>query len=149
MSGQKLLEGRNFRLLRQTAAGPPAVFKFLCLFSSLQHELNIQSERFPLPNCTTPSQLPAMFTSISAVGDTITANGRVDTVEVKALEAIARAGTAAVYQLLVSATAADGGGTLTGSFRITNFQKGTNDGATCTVSMTIASEGPAVWVDAA
>jgi hypothetical protein len=149
MSVQKLLEGRKFRFYRRTAAGPPAVFEFLCLFGSLDHEINIDSERFPLPNCDAPADLPAMFTSIAAIGDTVTGQGRMDAAKVKILETITRSGASGIYQLMIAEAAADGGGTLTGPFKITSFRRGTEGGKTVTVSVTFASDGPIEWADAA
>lgn len=149
MAVQKLVDGRNIRFKRRTSAGPPAVFEFLCLFSSVQHEVNIQSERFPLPDCDTPSNLPSMFTSVSAVGDTFTCSGRMDASKVKVLREAARSGAAGVYQFEIAETALNGGGTLTGSFKLTAFNEGTNEGNTATVSATFASDGPITWADAA
>jgi len=142
------LPGYKFRLLMGDGATPTEAFTFICTANTVKVAQKLNTDEQFLSDCTSPDLLPQRV--IIPTGDQwdITFSGICDALRFQTLQTAYKAGVAKNWQLLMSGTAADGGGQWQGSALMTQLDLGKSNNGLPTFDSTLNGTGPWTWTAA-
>lgn len=129
----------------------PEVFAHDCLINTTRGiQFQSQTNRQTLPDCDAPDALAWQSLSKDGLTATINGEGTLHTVSIKDwAEWFGGNDGKNIRVLLNGVTLANGGGHWAGSFKLTGWQVTGERNQHATASVTLESDGPVTWVDAA
>lgn len=146
----KAMNGTSLLVQIGDGAGPE-VFAHDCLINA-SRGIQFQSEtnRETIPDCTTPDSPAWSSLSKDAFSATITGEGMLHTSSVETWFTWFNGDIAKNVRVLFNGvTLANGGGHFAGAFKLTGWEITGERNQKATVSVTLESDGPLTWVDAA
>lgn len=135
---------RGTKLLIQVGDGAdPEVFAHPCLINT-DRSFNLQAETqdFPTYDCEDPEAVSWMQREKVSLSGDISGAGRLHEADLAEYDAWLRDPNPRNVKIVISATAAEGGGSWTGSYHLTQFQvTGGDKSTTIEVTLTLQSTG--------
>lgn len=148
MAFPTLQRGTALKIFAGDGTTPVEVFTLICIATTKQFKRSIETDDHMEIDCASPDNLPQRISVAKGKTWDLSISGRADYTKIPTLEAWLD-GNPHNVQIKLEGTGAQGGGTWTGAIVLTNFDIGSNDGATVTFSANLKGQKDVAWVAAA
>lgn len=149
MAVVKTMNGTSL-LIQISDGASPETFTHDCLINA-ERGIQFSSDvnEFLVPDCDTPDEPAWKETTKDGLSASITGGGMLHTTSVETWFNWFKDDATKNIRVNVNVSAANGGGYWAGAFHLTAFEIGGNRNEKATVSVTLISNGPITWTDAA
>lgn len=148
MATPDLLPGNLFRLYR-SAGGGPETFTFVCIATSRTLTQTAEFEDATVPDCTTPTSIPARKSIKRSTAWNLRFAGVMDAGKWANMRTDFDATSPQRYQIMVDKASASGGGTYTGAIWLETVEQGTENNGLVRFTIQARGDDTLTWAAAA
>ena len=143
MTTSTLQRGTSFRLLMGDGATPTEAFTLVCIATTLKFDQKVETDDAMVPDCTSPDNIPTRQSVVKGQTFDLAFSGKADFSKFKAINTVFTGGAVRNFQVFLSGTGANGGGTYQGGAIITDLSIDKNENGM--VSFSCALKGQGNW----